>query len=74
MLKDAWDPRGDQAKQAQTTLKRQFKELDQQQDSLVERLIETTSTKVLTAVLFLHHSKSYTNVQLAKLCAHHFPK
>ncbi len=50
MLKDAWDQRGDQAKLAKTEIKRQHKELDKQQDALVERKIETSSQKVMAAL------------------------
>ncbi len=50
MLKDAWDQRGDQAKLAKTEIKRQHKELDKQQDALVERMIETSNPKVMAAL------------------------
>lgn len=50
MLKDAWDQRGDQAKQAKAEIKRQHKELDQQQDALVERMVETANPKVMAAL------------------------
>ena len=50
MLKDAWDQRGDQAKQAKSEIKRQYKELDKQQDALVERMVETTNPKVMAAL------------------------
>ncbi len=50
MLKDAWDQRGDQAKQAKAEIKRQHNELDKQQDALVERMIETSNPKVMAAL------------------------
>ncbi len=50
MLKDAWDQRGDQAKQAKAEIKRQHKELDKQQDTLVERMVETSNPKVMAAL------------------------
>jgi hypothetical protein len=50
MLKDAWDQRGDQAKQAKAEIKRQHKELDKQQDALVERMVETSNPKVMAAL------------------------
>ncbi len=50
MLKDAWDQRGDQAKQAKAEIKRQHNELDKQQDALVERMVETSNPKVMTAL------------------------
>jgi len=50
MLKDAWDQRGDQAKQAKAEIRRQHKELDKQQDALVERIIETSNPKVMAAL------------------------
>ncbi|WP_319828631.1 recombinase family protein [Thalassovita sp.] len=50
MLKDAWDQRGDQAKQAKAEFRRQHKELDKQQDALVERMVETSNPKVMAAL------------------------
>ncbi|WP_083464304.1 recombinase family protein [Phaeobacter sp. 11ANDIMAR09] len=50
MLKDAWDQRGEQAKQAKAEIKRQHKELDKQQDALVERMVETSNPKVMAAL------------------------
>lgn len=50
MLKDAWGQRTDQATQAKSALKRQIKDLDKQQDALLERLVETTNPKVMTAL------------------------
>lgn len=50
MLKDAWDQRGDQAKQAKAEIKRQHKELDKQQDALVERMVEISNSKVMAAL------------------------
>lgn len=50
MLKDAWDQRGDQAKQAKAEIRRQHNALDKQQDALVERMIETSNPKVMAAL------------------------
>ncbi len=50
MLKGAWDQRGDQAKQAKAEIRRQHKELDKQQDALVERMVETSNPKVMAAL------------------------
>ncbi len=50
MLKDAWDQRGDQAKQAKAEIRRQHNELDKQQDALVERMVETSNPKVMSAL------------------------
>ena len=50
MLKDVWEQRGDQAKQAKAEIKRQHKELDKQQDALVERMVETSNPKVMAAL------------------------
>lgn len=50
MLKDAWDQRGDQAKQAKSEIKRQINALDKQQDTLIDRLVETSKPKVIAAL------------------------
>ncbi len=47
MLHDAWGQRSDQSTQAKAELKRQIKELDKQQDALLERLVETSNPKVM---------------------------
>ncbi len=49
MLKDAWSQRMNQGEQAKAYLKRQIKELDKQQDALLERIVETSSPNVATA-------------------------
>jgi site-specific DNA recombinase len=49
MVKDAWGQRMDQSTQAKSTLKRQIKELDKQQDALLERLIDSSIPKVTAA-------------------------
>ena len=70
MLKDASDQRADQATQAKTALKRQIKELDKQQDSLLERLVETSNPKVITAfetkIAKLEGDKHLLNDKLAQ--------
>ncbi len=50
MVGDASGQRDEQDKQARAALKRQLTELDKQQDSVVERLIETSNPKVITAL------------------------
>ncbi len=50
MLKDAWDQRAEQAKHGKTTVKRELAKLNQQQDALVERLIDTSNPKVIAAL------------------------
>ncbi len=50
MLKDAWDQRMDQAKHAKITLKRDIAKITKQQDTLVERLVETSNARVITAL------------------------
>ncbi|MCD9148860.1 hypothetical protein [Pseudophaeobacter flagellatus] len=42
--------RGDQANQAKAEIKRQHKELDKQQDALVERMVETSNPTVMAAL------------------------
>ena len=50
MLKDAWDQRAEQVKHGKATVKRELAKLDQQQDALVERLIDTSNPKVIVAL------------------------
>lgn len=49
MVSDAWGQRSDQAEQAKSEIKRQISELDKQQDTMLERLLETTNPKVISA-------------------------
>lgn len=50
MLVDASGQSDQHTKQAKTALKRQITELDNQQDVMVERLIETSNPKVIAAL------------------------
>nr|WP_299867592.1 recombinase family protein [uncultured Roseobacter sp.] len=50
MLKDAWGQRGDQARQAKSEIKRQIGALDKQQDTLIDRLVETSTPRVIAAL------------------------
>ncbi len=50
MLKDAWSQRMDQAKHAKAAITRNIAKLDQQQDALLERLVETSNPKVIKAL------------------------
>lgn len=50
MLKDAAGQLAAQSKHSKSSLKRQVANLDKQQDSVIERLTETTNAKVATAL------------------------
>jgi hypothetical protein len=70
MLKYAWQQRVDQAVNAKATLKRQITELEKQQDTLIERLVETSNPKVLAAfegkIAKLEEDKLRLNDKLAQ--------
>ncbi|WP_171173681.1 recombinase family protein [Ruegeria sp. HKCCD8929] len=70
MLKNAWQQRIDQAVNAKSSLKRQITELEKQQDTLIERLVETSNPKVLAAfegkIAKLEEDKLRLNDKLAQ--------
>ncbi len=49
MFKDAWSERGEQLQQVTVGLKRELKALDTDIDELVQRIVETSNTTVITA-------------------------
>ncbi|AFO87169.1 putative resolvase [Phaeobacter inhibens 2.10] len=77
MLHDALGQSKEQVAQAKSALKRQIKELDKQQDSLVERLVETSNPKVIAAletkVAKLENDKLLLNDKLAQETQSVFP-
>ncbi|WP_237072609.1 hypothetical protein [Pseudaestuariivita rosea] len=70
MLKTAWGQRREQAMQTKTVLRRQISDLEKQQDALLDRIVETSNSKVISAleskITKLEENKLRLNDQLTQ--------